>query len=1298
MVEFVIWILHSYYENMNIEKEKVFAKVHFTLFYTAILNAFQSVVLAMITRRISNRMWVQTETLEVNHYVEIREEYDRVEAQLQALYGVDAASVPKEHSVSVLYNEFTSDFSWKGIRRFFRGLVIRFQHPGLQERYNNLLTQIRFHELRVHFLQAYQLPLKLSVSDYLKRSEQHVLIKLVHVNVIAWLLLTVTVNLLYFLMGIIATETEDPTVVGDVMTYVFFCGLFLSAWGALLVYQKMNSIFRQIMITKNLWDIQESNEDKDKLSREQRSLFWGSDPKLVIALIQSMQFGYAVALAFVLIFWDTIAKGDVSTEWYLLPIFGFYAFFIIVVGKALPKYTLCTSLAQLMDERRLKETVANFHLEEAKLKRLEEVEFEKFKSGLKRSDSSQSLSTRYSASDLSGSKSTRSTSKIDKADLMFQLVKLDTGSLRDSLPVEDQAKMSREERMAERRRNRRKSVSDGVQLMAQLQRDQSVFGLSSQITKNHAEDDSNIGKRNTGQAESLSGDRRKSGRRRGSKTLSDGVADMAWNSTTKLTETVIPEDREQGEVGKVDDVSVCSNLSDGEHSDIDDVPDIDPNMFQHFMHEEKDVVPMKERAREFFLSRRYIVSSNVIGTMWAFYLVGQRIERFLNTEGIIKEGKYVSFDMDEGISFWTLTGWLLFFVLTDLLLLHCIGKFSNMQTLREKKAFVAAIIDISLGVGCLTLLFVAESKRCCNETEGSRLLAAEDEKLSFYGSEYPAPCSCPRFGSRTYGGLGNIEPFVSLFALRLFRHYFAKRIVVLLYGASNASVVSVEASSDDDHNETPFSLEQKTLHVNKNSHAHEEVSGTAVELWEHVVSSHPEVVSQYGEFSAEVLQLMLGIPVVENKKSSDDKLPGHADGRKRTYHIDKEYSSLSTRAQEIVMAGKLGKDVEAVDAVDAPEHKSTKSGKRLASLKFVVKESPATSIPDDNVFTAPTARLVRSMRRCDRRLLPYLDQWSVVDVVLTRFEMIYLDASNVDNEQHWSIDDDAVFQALSATKGGKGLRLCDVTAGRRIVGHLQLSDIVSAHVVREMPAEERQDDAPAVEVKKNEFWKPVTDGVHMPRHDGWLKTKEDRLFIKTVHSRTLELRFYSDLEDNERHPDRVLQEKESEGAIFKNNAFQWAQTIGRFCGPEQLKQELPHFGEETDEELRDYLVVHSNSEPELRGHKRLASLGVLNRKGSFLNLKSLSGAADAPGSDDEKPSLRRSSSNGDSSRHILLKRHSSVGSSGQTDDQTNTGDLTGPSRFLSRFRKSSANLEGEPKSDEETMPNHRTHNDGPDMV
>jgi hypothetical protein len=263
-------------------------------------------------------------------------------------------------------------------------------------------------------------------------------------------------------------------------------------------------------------------------------------------------------------------------------------------------------------------------------------------------------------------------------------------------------------------------------------------------------------------------------------------------------------------------------------------------------------------------------------------------------------------------------------------------------------------------------------------------------------------------------------------------------------------------------------------------------------------------------------------------------------------------------------------------------------------------------------FFSPNSRLIRSMRRCDRKVMPMLDRWAVVDVVMTNFEIVYFDASNVDslvgsaNPRIKRMED--VRQAIIATKGGKGLRLRDVAFGRRVVGTQVLNDIESIHVDRILPHIHRNEslDAAGGEPQADEFWKEkahhsAASGESIPeadkpsRHMRWMSIKEDRLKVKTKHDTTLYLRFYSDLDNCESHHERMNNELESEGELFKNNAFQWCQTIGRIVGASNLKQVLEHFGDDSCDELRDYLVVvdpnkEQNAIPAVDRFKKLVTL------------------------------------------------------------------------------------------------------------
>lgn len=105
--------------------------------------------------------------------------------------------------------------------------------------------------------------------------------------------------------------------------------------------------------------------------------------------------------------------------------------------------------------------------------------------------------------------------------------------------------------------------------------------------------------------------------------------------------------------------------------------------------------------------------------------------------------------------------------------------------MHKRRVYVAAIVDCVIVATCLVVLCVAEAQRCCtpsgNQSSDRRWL--EEENSPVAEPELipePHPCSCPTFGYRLYGGLGTIEPFTSLIALRVFRHWFAKKLVLYM--------------------------------------------------------------------------------------------------------------------------------------------------------------------------------------------------------------------------------------------------------------------------------------------------------------------------------------------------------------------------------------------------------------------------------------------------------------------------------------------------------------------------------------
>ena len=107
----------------------------------------------------------------------------------------------------------------------------------------------------------------------------------------------------------------------------------------------------------------EMDAERAHAAEQQRNLFWFREPRFVISLIQFMQFGYAIQLAIVIMFWEDL--GGIPSLYYLWAVLFCYAIFVSVLTKVLPQYTLCTSLGYLVDTKHLQETVAMHRLQEA---------------------------------------------------------------------------------------------------------------------------------------------------------------------------------------------------------------------------------------------------------------------------------------------------------------------------------------------------------------------------------------------------------------------------------------------------------------------------------------------------------------------------------------------------------------------------------------------------------------------------------------------------------------------------------------------------------------------------------------------------------------------------------------------------------------------------------------------------------------------------------------------------------------------------------------------------------------------
>jgi hypothetical protein len=208
---------------------KAFTNAHYLLFYTAIINAIQCFILFLGCTHQTLNWWVKTEELDLNHYIELREEFDRVKREIS-----------KHMDISTSAEE---TFTPKKARQFISQTIF---HPVLARKYHRLLVQVRFHELRIGFIRANKLPLKFRVSEYLRLCEQEVLMRLIKVSAFAWITLMATTNLGYFVTSMSIYVDNGVSVYGQNQYFYYaLCIFFVLVTCAILF--KVKRIFFRIM-------------------------------------------------------------------------------------------------------------------------------------------------------------------------------------------------------------------------------------------------------------------------------------------------------------------------------------------------------------------------------------------------------------------------------------------------------------------------------------------------------------------------------------------------------------------------------------------------------------------------------------------------------------------------------------------------------------------------------------------------------------------------------------------------------------------------------------------------------------------------------------------------------------------------------------------------------------------------------------------------------------------------------------------------------------------------------------------
>jgi hypothetical protein len=372
----------------------------------------------------------------------------------------------------------------------------------------------------------------------------------------------------------------------------------------------------------------------------------------------------------------------------------------------------------------------------------------------------------------------------------------------------------------------------------------------------------------------------------------------------------------------------------------------------------------------------------------------------------------------------------------------------------------------------------------------------------------------------------------------------------------------------------------RSSHASDHNHGSHgvDVKTKARELWLSTVGAHSDVAVKFGMFSGQFLQCMLGI--YSPDRSGDEYV------EEPTVAVTDKDLGSSRPSTEPSIQSSIEQETTTLINLDGTLDSPKQPHQRRTAFDF---ESFGVVFDD---FSYPSSRLIRRMRRCERRLLPFLDEWHVVDAVLTNHELVLFD---VREESGYDIAD--LVNNLAAN-GGKGIRLCDVAKGRKILSQFDLKDVDFVDIEHRLATEsDSNSDIERGQEQLLEFWQGGNDHINSYRlskmNERWCNVNEDRLKVhfKSGGGTTLFIRFTIDLKEMERRKLEWHAEEDSpdQSSNVGRQAKVWCRSIARLRGANNLtRQSLPHFNDIN--EMDDFIELCPREEVTQDGNRLKALL------------------------------------------------------------------------------------------------------------
>jgi len=548
-------------------------------------------------------------------------------------------------------------------------------------------------------------------------------------------------------------------------------------------------------------------------------------------------------------------------------------------------------------------------------------------------------------------------------------------------------------------------------------------------------------------------------------------------------------------------------------------------------------ITFTSQLRTIFLKRKFFLA-DIFFTFLCLFCVGRRLEISV----LLEEYKTTAFAFlgtNSRRPFITEMILLIFFITVSGLGVAIFYPV-RLQKYSFMSYYYASVSDIILSLICLFLLMISEIQRDGDTFE-------------------------ERFMTDSFG---KIEPFTALICLRLFRHLWSDFLChYCLSHESTApwakdhgkkspelqgNIVNLNVSlNQETHSgkvkflEDENSIEEEEEEEEEEEYDHWEV----VYLWKMSAGLFPDIAKKYGIFSTEMLLMMLGIHF-HNPEENNDKhtlqilASSIKDSRKPETNSnlvqDDESSSRNNIIPVPLQEGNSGilrnrnyvqeddrspkMNINPLQVNNSFEMNRNYVQRNDNPEEIVAVSSPSQLINSSDEYTSNSSShslLSQGMRRCEYLLLPNMDNWASVDVVMTSSKITLFDL-NVADGNYSKAKMSEIHSDLCYSQGGKGMNLIDVSYGRNILCEIEFSDIIFLKVERHVhrPEFEKKNSPTIVNMQEisdlidDEYWKSADCFYSSSERNQrlWNGVKnEDHLYIQTTDNRTLYLRFFCDL-------------------------------------------------------------------------------------------------------------------------------------------------------------------------------------------